>query len=416
MQKQDLTMVIKNHLPSQDMVEDILSELPAKSLVRFMSVCKPWHRLIRDDPAFKALHSRKTAASPARCHYLARKWTCDSSSRTHTRFSMLHNGTPLMVEKPVFNPFSGSKGPDMFKIVGSHDGLVCILVLVDRADVFFRTPSIYLWNPSINKVKPLKRFMYGGNNDVFGFGFSKESKEHRIVRVIDYFSKSRHRQRREVYVYSSGTDSWKEIGMVLSGLIRTELRFIVFQKPTILDGAPHWLACDRNLSSSQATVIISFNFDADRFGYTAIPARAVRTAGAYNYKVLGTLKGSLAFLDSLLDPISGYNEHEVWVLREYGVESSWIKLFSFQNTKMIDLAGFGIDGEVFLTSGRKAEMLVEVSDSGKVIRMMQGTSMMAEMLVPYTESLVLLDHVDSCDGDDSIRKPPRKRGKFSSSN
>ncbi|KAJ4835798.1 hypothetical protein Tsubulata_029232 [Turnera subulata] len=386
MEKQDSRpMVIMNDLPSQDMVEEILSGLPAKSLVRYMSVCKPWRTMIPDDPAFKALYSRK--ASARRCSYLIRTW--DSSSRV--RFSLLHNGTPLMVEKPVFNPFA-LRERDRFRIVGSHEGLVCILVLLDLDDFVFRKPSIYFWNPSINKVKPLKRFMYGGIDDVFGFGFSKEKNEHRIVRLIDYFCNRRWSRRRGVYVYSSRPDSWKKIDMVSSGLIRTE--FCCIEQPTILDGAPHWLACKGNdplfVGSSYASMIISFDFDTERFGYIAIPPGAVgRVGSSYDYhnaKVLGTLKGSLAFVYSIRNQELGFTEPEVWVLREYGVESSWTKVFSFQITMVVGLQGLGINGEVFLTSGEKGKKLIEVSDRGMVSRVWQLTSIVGE-LVPYTERL-----------------------------
>ncbi|KAJ4825095.1 hypothetical protein Tsubulata_016807 [Turnera subulata] len=383
----------------QDLVEDILSVLPANSLVRFTSVCKSWRRLIRDDPAFKALQASKAAASPAtRCSYLFKTWTWDSSPGTRRRFSMLYNGTPVTVGKPVFNPFAvvvgGARERRMFVMLGSHDGIVCILVYSDCNHASAQNPYIYLWNPSINKVKPLQRFWCSRLYDLFGFGFSKQNKEYRIVSLIDdYFNL----HRRAAYVYSSKADSWNQIDMVSSGWNRIEFRCITMQ-PTILDGAPHWLAVDRtqNLQfSSEAKSIISFDFDTERFGCIALPAAAVGRGGNHHYsKVLGTFKGSLAFVNcSQHNRRSMLTGHDVWVLREYGVESSWIKLFSLEPT-LAKAVSFGISGELFLLPfDDERKELIEVSDKGKITRTLQLKDMIDSPLLPYTESLVLLDYV-----------------------
>ncbi|KAJ4842170.1 hypothetical protein Tsubulata_025874 [Turnera subulata] len=186
----------------EDLVEEILSQLPAKSLVRFTSVYISWRRFMRDDPAFKALHSSK-AATAERCSYLFRAGRRDSSP-AHTR---------------------------------------------------------------------------------------KENKEYRIVSLIDdYFSL----HRRAAYVYSSRADSWNQIDMVSSGWNRIE-----FHRPTILDGAPHWLAIDRtqNLQfSGEAKTIISFDFDTERFGCIALPTTAVDQSASAGFNSRDSSYYSSSFL------------------------------------------------------------------------------------------------------------------------
>ncbi|KAJ4850309.1 hypothetical protein Tsubulata_044346 [Turnera subulata] len=99
-----------------------------------------------------------------------------------------------------------------------------------------------------------------------------------------------------VSIYLS-TDSWKKIqGIFIPGDSGHNSK-------VTLDGVPHWIAT----SWEKNGIIMSFDFDKEEFGH-----------------VYSRAEGSGA-------------DYEMWVLRGYGGEQIWTKLFFFQQTCIANL-------------------------------------------------------------------------------
>ncbi|XP_049374836.1 F-box/kelch-repeat protein At3g23880-like [Solanum verrucosum] len=152
-------------MPTEIIIE-ILSRVPVKSLLKFRCVSKSWLALI-SSPEFIKSHLSLSA-----------------NNNIHLRNIEESNLDYLMKNLYI-----------SFLFEGSVNGLIC---LVNRAK------NIYLWNPTIRKYKklpdhkieprPLSRFIYG-------FGYDKIHDDYKVV--LYNFD--------EVAMYSLKNDSWRRI-------------------------------------------------------------------------------------------------------------------------------------------------------------------------------------------------------------
>ena len=100
-------------------------------------------------------------------------------------------------------------------MVGSVNGLLCLRPL----SLFGRT--LYLWNPSIWKLKILDDSCFHDQFDkwqtrsVIGFGFHHRTKDYKIVRIMYFYDICQAYVEKEppmVEVFSLARNSWREVG------------------------------------------------------------------------------------------------------------------------------------------------------------------------------------------------------------
>ncbi|KAJ4845988.1 hypothetical protein Tsubulata_000803 [Turnera subulata] len=386
----------------------ILIRLPAESLVRFMCLSKSWCNLIRNDPSFKALYTKTNNARQVNPRYLVQQTDNRQKLKNMSRgelkelglleeleerpvlqFFSLHDGKDLVeyksfgtqrirdpnirYQKPKI-PNSRSEDPGRDVVIGSHNGLFLM------GDFH----CLFLWNPSINKVRTIPKddfpshweYMTGGT----AVGFCKKDEEDFKVisfgaQLVDSSNDSQQVQEWMVSVYSMSTDSWKEIqGIYIPGDPYNN-------NMVTLDGVPHWIAT----SWEGKKIIMSFNFDKEEFGHIMFPI-------PISIEVLGVYKGSLSIFkwcSNVYRDAEGSSraDYEMWVLREYGDEPIWTKLFLFQQIVYGIPISMGYNGEVFMNKAHKGK-LCRLYDSGEVrefeIHIDKGC------IIPYRESLFLL--------------------------
>ncbi|XP_050284266.1 F-box/kelch-repeat protein At3g23880-like [Quercus robur] len=164
-----------------ELVEEILSRLPVKSLMRFKCVSKAWHTLISSH-RFAKSHSQRASQNPNRMNVLVLTDNCVLSAGCEALFqSRAIHGQPVDVDFPGF-PLWGEKHVETN--LASCNSLVCIeLHNVDKW-----TAQYLVWNPSTKSYKNIPSptstpdsYWFGG----FGFGYDYSTDDYKILRPYD---------------------------------------------------------------------------------------------------------------------------------------------------------------------------------------------------------------------------------------
>ncbi|KAL5743269.1 hypothetical protein ACOSQ2_026385 [Xanthoceras sorbifolium] len=288
---------------------NILGRLPVQDLIRYRCVCKTWCLLI-SNPDFISTH-------------LSLHENRDGYVLFHRciggNIFSLFNKNNYALHSILEVPFSCETVD--FRLAGCVDGLLC---LTDSCHLFGRT--IYLWNPSIWKLKVLRDSCFArqyrevGNFFVIGFGFHHQTNDYKIVRIMyfgNHFCQYVEKQPPKVEVYSLARNSWRSIGTNGGWYTRDKSSTVV------VNGALHWFAS--KTADASADFVLKFDFSVEEFGEILLPNYH---CDGKSFRVSVTvLKESLALIVCCLN---GYgSEHcDIWVMREYGVTDSWTKQYS----------------------------------------------------------------------------------------
>nr|XP_023928224.1 F-box protein CPR1-like [Quercus suber] len=363
---------ILNRLP-YDIVLNILTRLPVKSVIRLRCVSKSLYSSITT-PYFISTHLNHTKNDINR----------DNARVIHLPFSY----RPTIPDCTValdrsFDTISEIRIPFDFphpnaQIVGSCNGLLCL------ADLVYGN-VIYLWNPSIRKFKKLPDPCLGNSRFVkMGFAYHSENNDYKVVRILSPPSSA---QVVEVYTLSSG--SWRrfEVSLGANGVYYYFRRSLL--PAPLVSGALHWIAGEGE-EDPKDRMIVSFDVNSEKFRKLALPPG--QNIDAKNLEThISSFKGKLAFIRSEYPG----RVFSIWVMREYGVDS-WTKLFvvPFQRisrctafTECGSLLVFSYNYKNRIKSGREfvlvdVETLQEKNDLGIQISL---------SAVTFMESLVLLD-------------------------
>ncbi|XP_059450957.1 F-box protein CPR1-like [Corylus avellana] len=295
-----------------DLITEILFLLPVKSLVRFQCVSKPWLALI-EDPDFikKQIDTNKERSFIVE--------TCMCWGYAHPKDYYLVKvsnenvfGEPEKMLIPRFNP-SEKLRCIRISILGSCNGLVCI-----RNDIF----EIVICNPSIQKHKKIPFEPVDDNNNKlvldlndgfsFGFGYDAVNNDFKVLRIVGFWESSEMFRTPptdvEVKIFSLKANSWRRVE---DQWPYKEL-LIVSYHWAFINGAFHWLA----QSATGAYTLLAFDLTTEKFRVQMLPFDILSIA---DFDVLG---GSLCVA---LHGEAG--DCEVWTMKEYGVESSWSRLW-----------------------------------------------------------------------------------------
>ncbi|XP_050384339.1 F-box protein CPR1-like [Argentina anserina] len=243
-------LIVSGKNIEQEVVEQILSTLPPKSLMRFKCVSKWWYHLITS-PRFVAKHLTiaKHSSSYA-CALIKRLVFKDTNTKEPEMvFSLLHFSddndelsTNLSGVEDLTIP---TRVVESLQIIGHCDGIVC-LALVDYHRRLAKPSEVCLWNPAIQEFKflPEEPFLPDWSKvphsrmveenaylrgiyllcETMGFGYDTKSKDFKVIDIG--FSGSKYYGDPKYYlghvivhppkavVYTLQTDSWREIKTV----------------------------------------------------------------------------------------------------------------------------------------------------------------------------------------------------------
>ncbi|CAK8531011.1 unnamed protein product [Lathyrus sativus] len=281
-----------------DLVVEILSGLPVRTLMQLRCVCKSWKSLISDSEfAKKQLCASMSITSR---HHLILSVRSEFLSMACSLSSFFEEGTTTTMQleyPPEINQTS------IVHLVGSCHGILCFKH--DRGRVL-------LWNPSIRKFTKLPLLEEAGHHSSFqfSFGYDNFSDSYKVVAVScyeTYVINDIWAHKYQVNVHTLGTNSWRKMQDLLYNIILDSGIFV--------SGTINWLAWR---DWHPPGVILSLDFEKESYQELLLP----------DFGGLGIDMLDLGMSkDCLLILSHGDTFTDVWLMKEFGNKESWTKLF-----------------------------------------------------------------------------------------
>ncbi|XP_074370439.1 F-box/LRR-repeat/kelch-repeat protein At2g27520-like isoform X4 [Apium graveolens] len=286
-------------------------------------VCKSWYNLVRD-PYF--IHSHLSEQRDDEKRYLV---TAHQFSKTDEYYSFRCAETfvaKLKVERPIYGSREG------LSLVGCAKGLLLIL------DLEISDSDLYLWNPSLGKIKCLPSARasckISFHKKAFGFAFFPEICDYKVIRMFGYL----------VGIYSLRTDSWRIIEKPFEQLFPCyDDRYInafyygldiaAFVNPFF-----YWVVKTYE-DNHENDFILSFSIERETFKTISLPVPQLEKEGG----VLALFQES----HYLFTFRTGYGWN-LWMMREdNSSEMCWLKIctFEYQDRRPV---GFMQNGDVIM--------------------------------------------------------------------
>uniref|UniRef100_A0A803MDW2 F-box domain-containing protein n=2 Tax=Chenopodium quinoa TaxID=63459 RepID=A0A803MDW2_CHEQI len=308
-----------------DLLTEILSRLPVKSLLRCQLVCKSWNSLIKT-PIFIKIHLNKSLISNSDHHLLLFYPTFHFSELDldldphHIRLSFSELNHPLKPHKGI-------------QLIGSCNGVVCIST-VSKA-------RVVLYNPLTNshlKLPSVAIPAHDPNKMVLGFGYDSSSNSCKVVRIVQGVGLLDNTTN-NAQVYSYNDNSWRCIegipyylyyGYYHGVLVNEGLHYVVTQE-----------------SHSESLFIARFDLATESFSLIECPNYNENLMSLFNSTFLLIELGgclclminSCRFNGNLLDEFDNrvLVNAELWVMKEYGDKESWVKLLCISQPKIVGI-------------------------------------------------------------------------------
>lgn len=299
----------------EELIVEILSRVPVKSLMRFRCVSTTWNFLIFH-PTLVKLHLQRSSKNThvlVRCRgiELFDEWfaACTMQGLFENPSSTIDDDCRLIDNHNLF--------------VGSCHGLVCFI----REE--FEEYCFWFWNPATRIMfEDSPRLRSHSEYDLdpgnwgqqflkFGFGYDELSDTYKVVLfLLDAKSENW-----EVKVHCLGDKCWRNILTCPSFPILGE------RDGQFVDGSVNWLAIQksgyfygwRTVKVNQL-VILSYDLNKDTYRYFLMPDGLSEVLVEPDLRVLN---GCLCL---------SYDHKRthlvVWIMREFGVEKSWTQMLN----------------------------------------------------------------------------------------
>ncbi|KAK4356867.1 hypothetical protein RND71_022477 [Anisodus tanguticus] len=286
-----------------ELITEILSRVPVKSLLQFRCVSKSWLALISSNE-FVNTHLSLSANNKEYTHhrlissFVQPEYNLKDCSLGSLLYGFVTEAFDL--DYPMKNPHKS------VWIVGSVNGLICLAI--EENDLF-------LWNPSIRKFKKLpdsRPTLRCGYYFMYGFGYDEVHDDYKVVGIFCIFG-SGSSYDVEVKIYGLKSDSWRNVDDFQGGLLLND-------SGKFVNGKLHWATTAR-LGEYNGWDIISIDLTDEKWGKVEQPCYE---EGNFDF-VLGVLENDLSVL-------CNYHKTraDVWVMKEYGVKDSWTKMYTIK--------------------------------------------------------------------------------------
>ncbi|XP_050229395.1 F-box protein CPR1-like [Mercurialis annua] len=281
-----------------DVISCILSYLPVKSVVRFKCVSKSWHSLI-SDPFFRKLHLLRSHKS-ANLVFVLQNPVKHYSYCDATFFDDTISEDSTQIELPFRRQLRLWDGV----ILCSCDGLLLVRDLYEQ---------LILLNPSTreHRVLPKVENYYSDSvSEGYDLGYDSSSDDYKLLlRRLGRNPEKRNKTTKDPMILSLKTNCWRKV---------EDLNYDRDIKNAInLNGFLHWLVLH---NSSAPGKIVCFSFANE----TSTEMEHPRNYDNYGLLNLGVLQGCLC----LTETKHAAHSTTVWIMKEFGVTSSWMKLIT----------------------------------------------------------------------------------------
>ncbi|KAK4413274.1 F-box protein [Sesamum alatum] len=307
------------NLPSE-LIINILSRLPVRTIISCKCVCKSWLNLL-DTPEFARSHL--SISVPGLILYESLRHVEHfeifefEDEPDLERHELHYNSITKISSKEFINEDHPGLG-----IQGSANGLVCFRKIGQHPE------TVYICNPITRDYIQLPTpgtIWYYPTIVTYGFGASKISGQHKVVRIYHECRRDPDTHnllvipKSECRVYTLGTGSWRSIAP------GPKLEYSCRSIGAFLNGNLHWLVTDLEGFAR----ISCLDLETETFSTISPPALPESRRFLGGLTVLGDC---LCICDNTSD-----DEIVIWVMKEYGVEKSWTKEFVI--SKLPDFAG-----------------------------------------------------------------------------
>ncbi|XP_056693804.1 F-box protein CPR1-like [Spinacia oleracea] len=359
-----------------EIITIILSKLPVKSLLRFKSVCKHWHSLIKS-PNFVKTHLNQTLTSDCNRHLLVSvKHSSLHSSKLDLDLDLAHN--QLSFSK-LRHPL---KRRQRFNLVGSCNGVVCISN-ISKTELFLFNPLTKSHRKLPCPQIPVTKL----HMTVFGFGYDSKNNDYKVLRIDQGYGKIED-SNNKAQVYSLNSNSWRCIKGIPYNLYNGVYDGVLFNE------ALHYVVV---IHESESLFIATFDLQTEGFSSIDFPNYDDELDSVPLF-ILSELGGRLCLLincrsfeigfDEIFDSDEYLDEYfddeysdelddrhvELWVMEEYGNKESWVKVSSICKPKIIRSSEFirpivySKDGKRILLQIHKSRYCWYNLESGNVER------------------------------------------------
>ncbi|XP_028774126.1 F-box/kelch-repeat protein At3g23880-like [Neltuma alba] len=307
--------MLSSNLPG-DLMMEIMMRLPIKSLLRFKCVAKSWYALITDSSFITKQLEYSNSITKNRClklifqsHRPRKHPPCISLISKDEPYVLHHIELPQILQNDL----------ELIFIYDQCHGIFCLHLVFKGQN----EGQLLLWNIGSKEVKVVpaasQRKPEYIDDSIIGFGFDPITKDYKVVRFVKKPWEEEEEEEEEppVEVYNLSTNSWRTIDVDVPNY---ELAYPSWS--SYLNGFYHWLAFVRNDEIDNNALILSFDFNKEVF-------RTIQLDPGINLSCVA----NVAVANDCLACVTAYNwplKFEIWVMNQYGVESSWTKQLQIQ--------------------------------------------------------------------------------------
>ncbi|KAK2440012.1 F-box/kelch-repeat protein [Trifolium repens] len=301
-----------------DLVIDVLSCLPVKSVIRFSCLSKLYNSLV-SEPSFV----KKQLIRSSRNVDLTHVYATDDRSATFTVFRLLEN--PPVINNLPHDPYYQLTDKNCHYIVGSCNGLLCLY----GSSYTNRKTWLRIWNPA---TRTISEKLESGCDELIGipinmtFGYDYLRGTYKVVYFVPNSS--------NVRVFSLNDNIWRNTQDSPEEAPHDYAMDLVH-----LSGSVNWLAIRHypapayncNNITIEQFMIISFDMGTETHARLSLPQGFKEVP--YYEPNLRVLKNCLCFSHDFKR-----THFLVWQMKEFGVKESWIQLFKidYHNLQMDD--------------------------------------------------------------------------------
>ncbi|CAK8541195.1 unnamed protein product [Lathyrus sativus] len=368
-----------------DLVSKILIKLPAIELSKCKCICKSWLDLISNPQFITNYYTIYNKNQQEDLLVIRRPFLCGLKTYI-SHVSWNFNDPKKHVLSEIFNPpyeFS-SEHKYWTEIMGPCNG------------IFFLegNPNIMM-NPCLREfmVLPQSRFTppqgFYSFTEYYGFGFDYKSNDYKVVVLKDLWLKETDERQNGVWnveLYSLNLNSWRKIDaedLPLPFEIWGSSRVFTFVR-----NCCHWWGFVDG--GNIGDFVLAFNMVDEMFRKIKVPRIEYSSSSVECFKTLVPFDEHDT-IGVVVYPVRGIDKcFDVWVMKDYWDEGSWIKVYSVGPVPVIyKLVGF-YGGNRFLWKDSNERLVLYESDKGNVRCLEVYGKYDSIRGVRYMESLVSL--------------------------
>ncbi|OMO55378.1 hypothetical protein CCACVL1_27286 [Corchorus capsularis] len=287
-----------------DVVEGILPELPAKSLLRFKSVSKQFDSLITSsDFIDRHVSNQRTTKDP--------QFLLLSSNSSLTRkiviFKRVLNSNELTINSNGISTINDLP-KDWYDISSSFDGIFCFsgflnIIVYNLSTTEFRilprSETLKLGNLT---KRPTKKGRLYNPNQQLGIGRDLVTKQYKIVKVFNPVDDRRQARECEIFTLDPNPNaSWKVLGVVPYKIDTTATHVYV-------NGSMYWFT-DKKFHGNENEVIVMFDLHMEKFQAIPHPSCCSDPDKPRKTMQLGSLRDSLCLTERI-----DWKEVNIWIM------------------------------------------------------------------------------------------------------